>query len=221
MAEYRWSFHVIARYKEAFILGTITTLELTILCLVFGTLVGGIFAILRLSKFAPFRFLAAIYVEVFRAIPLLVLLVWLYYCLPILLGFKLNNFMTALVAMIVNLSAFAAETIRAGIESIPRGHSEAALGLGMSKRQVLFRIILPQASKVMIPNMLGLFITMLKLSSLASVIAVYELLHSANNVISQTYRPLEIYTVIALIYLIIVLPVSLFARRLEKKIRLS
>jgi polar amino acid transport system permease protein len=127
--------------------------------------------------------------------------------------------LTAAIAMTVNLSAFAAVTIRSGLEAVPRGQNEAALALGMNPSQVLFRIVLPQTARVLLPNLLGLYITMLKLSSLASVIAVYELLHSANTVISQVYRPLEIYTVIALIYLILVLPMSYLSKRLESRVQ--
>ncbi len=221
MGSYSWDFSVILRYKEAFFKGTLVTLEITLLCIVFGTILGGVVALLRKSHFKVINIIALFYIEIFRAVPLLVLLVWFYYCLPILMGIRFSNITTAVIALTINLSAFAAETIRAGIESIPKGQSESGLALGLNKRQVLLRIILPQAYRVMIPNMLGLYITMLKLSSLASVIAVYELLHTANNIISQVYRPLEIYTVIALIYIVIILPISWYSRELEKKIKLS
>ncbi len=216
---YDWGFSVILRYKEAFLLGTWMTLKITILCIVFGTLAGGVLALLRLTKSRILRFLSVTYIELFRGIPLLVLLVWLYYCMPIFLKINLGNAFTAVLALSINLSAFAAETIRSGIIAIPRGQTEVAQTLGLRSHQVFFRIILPQAGRVIIPNMVGLWITMLKLSSLASVIAVYELLHSSNTIISQAYRPLEIYTVIALIYLAIILPATFLSRRLEAKIR--
>jgi polar amino acid transport system permease protein len=218
---YQWDFAIVLKYRTAFLNGTILTLELTFLSIVFGTILGCAVALLRRLHFAPLRGLCSAYIEIFRGLPLLVLLVWLYYCLPILFGVKFNSFTTAVIAMTINLSAFAAETIRSGIESIQRGQREAGLALGLTPSQVMLRIVLPQATKVMIPNMLGLYITMLKLSSLASVIAVYELLHSANNIISQIYRPLEVYTIIAVIYLAIVLPMSLYGRKVELKIRLS
>jgi polar amino acid transport system permease protein len=219
--EYGWDFRGLLRYREAFLSGTLITLKLTFWCIIFGTLLGGCIAFLRQRRTSLLRLIAGIYIEIFRALPLLVLLVWLYYCLPIISGLKFDNFTTALIAMSVNLSAFAAETIRSSVESIPKGQNEAGLALGLKSWQVFLRIVLPQAAKVMIPNMLGLYITMLKMSSLASVIAVYELLHTANNLISQVYRPLEIYTIIAMIYLIIVLPVAYYAGKIEKRIKLG
>lgn len=221
MQTYHWDFSYILKYKEAFFHGTIITLEITIISIIIGTILGGFIAFFGKTPYKPVKFITIGYIEIFRAVPLLVLLIWLYYCLPILLNMKFNNFTTSIIAMSINLSAFAAESIRSGIESIPRGQKESGLALGLSSKQVMFRIILPQAFRVMIPNMLGLYITIFKLSSLASVIAVYELLHTANNIISQVYRPLEIYTIIAVIYIIIILPISLYARKLEKKIRLS
>jgi polar amino acid transport system permease protein len=216
---YHWDFAIVFRFAPALLHGTVLTLELTAITIVFGTLLGALVEVLRRVPSRLASFVVALYIEVFRALPLLVLLVWLYYLLPLAWGIRISSFLTAAIAMTVNLSAFAAVTIRSGLEAVPRGQNEAALALGMNPSQVLFRIVLPQTARVLLPNLLGLYITMLKLSSLASVIAVYELLHSANTVISQVYRPLEIYTVIALIYLILVLPMSYLSKRLESRVQ--
>ena len=114
-----------------------------------------------------------------------------------------------------DLGAFVAETIRGGIEAMPSGYLESARALGMSHWQSMKRIIIPHTLRDTMPSLMNLYITLLKLSSLLSVIAVPELLHSANNIISQTYRPLEIYTSIAVIYLLVIIPLSLLSRRLE------
>lgn len=221
MQDYQWSFEVILKYREALLNGALLTLALTFLSIIFGTFLGAIVARIRKSRFRLLRLLSFVYIELFRSVPLLVLLVWFYYCLPILFGVRFGSFSTAVIAMSMNLSGFVAETIRSGIEAIPKGQKEAGLSLGLTESQVLRRIILPQSIKIMVPNMLGLYITMLKLSSLASVIAVSELLHSSNNIISQSFRPLEVFTAIAMIYVIIIMPLSYYARRLESNIQLG
>jgi polar amino acid transport system permease protein len=157
----------------------------------------------------------SIYVELFLALPVLVLLIWIYFCGPLLLGISLSGFWTAVVALSLSLSAFAAEIVRSGILSVPKGQTEAARALGMSRVQSLLYISIPQAIRVMIPPFLGIYIACLKTTSLASTIAVYELLHSAQSLIVSSYRPLEIYTTVALIYVAMVLPISYITRRFE------
>jgi len=212
---YSWDFRVILLYKAAFLAGTILTVKLTASSILLGTVGGVLLALGRLSPRLVFRWPSIAIIETFRALPLLVLLVWLYYCTPILFNVRPGAFLSAAIGMSINLAAFAAETFRAGIEAIPKGYVEAARALGMSQNQTMWRIILPQVTRQMLPPLLGLYITMLKLSSLASVIAVTELLHSANNVITKTFRPLEVYSTVAVIYILIVLPATFLSQRLE------
>jgi polar amino acid transport system permease protein len=215
---YHWDFRVVWLYKEAFFNGLLVTLGLTALVCIFGTILGLFLALGRLARSGVVKALSIAYIEVFLALPLLVLLLWMYHALtfvsPVL---RLSGFQAALLAMTLNLAPFIAETIRAGIESIPRGQGEAALSVGMSYSQMLRRIILPQAIRRVTPPLLTQYITMLKLSPLASFIAVAELLKSANDVILTTYRPMEIYTAVAVIYLIIILPLTLGTRLLERR----
>lgn len=215
---YEWNFRIIWLYKETFVLGTLTTLELTFIAVILGTVFGLFLALGRLSSSSVLKYFSVIYIEIFLALPLLVLLIWTYYSLPLIVKFlTLTSFKTAALCMTLNLAPFVAETIRAGIESIPKGQKEAALSVGMSYSQTMRRIILPQAIRRITPPLLTHYITILKLSSLASVIAVNEIVHSASNLISTTYKPLEIYTTIAVIYLIIILPLTFSTRLLEKK----
>ena len=116
------------------------------------------------------------------------------------------------------MAAFVAETVRAGLESIPRNQFESGLALGMTSRQVMLKIVMPQAVRNMIPNLMGLYITELKNSSLTSIIAVNELLHRSNILISETFRTLEIYTTVAVVYLIIILPLVYLSRRIEHRL---
>ncbi len=215
---YDWNFRIIWLYKKTFILGTLTTLELTFLSVIIGTIFGLFLALGRLSGSSLIKLPSVIYIEIFLALPLLVLLIWSYYSLPLVIKpLTLTSFKAAVLCMSLNLAPFVAETIRAGIESIPKGQQESALSVGMTYSQTMRRIILPQALRRITPPLLNQYITTLKLSSLASVIAVNEMVHTASNLISTTYKPLEIYTTIAVIYLLIVLPLTFSTRLLEKK----
>lgn len=215
MASYTWDFSLAFIYWEAIVSGLLLTLELTFYTLIVGTALGLLVALCKLSRHLYLRYPATIYVEVFSGLPLLVLLVWLYYALPILSGITISAFPTAVVALSLNLAAFAAEIFRGGIESVPKGQTEVSLSLGFSKLQILQKIVLPQAVKLIIPPLSGRYIETIKLTSLASVIAVDELLHAGQNVISLSYRPLEVYTVIAFLYLLVILPLSMVLRKIE------
>lgn len=211
---YDWEFRIIWLHRWVFVRGAWITIELTLLTILFGTIFGSILGLGRKSKHMWLRVPVSIYVELFLALPVLVLLIWIYYCSP-LIGLNTSGFWTAVLALALSLSAFVAEIVRSGLMSVPEGQVEAARALGMSRTQTLVHIVIPQALRVMIPPLLATYISTLKLSSLASVIAVYELLHSAQNLIMHSFRPLEIYTTVAVVYVIIILPLALVTRRLE------
>lgn len=212
---YEWDFGVVLRYKWVFIQGAWMTLQITFFAVIIGTLLGALLGLGRTSKLLWVRLPVSVYVELFLAIPILVLLIWIYYCGPILLGVNLSGFWTAVLTLSLTLSAFVAEIVRSGLLAVPNGHIEAARALGMSKAQTLRLITIPQAIRVMVPPLLSTYISTLKMSSLASVIAVYELLHAAQNLIMTSFRPLEIYTAVALGYVVMVLPFSFLTRRYE------
>ncbi|MFA5021778.1 MAG: amino acid ABC transporter permease [Patescibacteria group bacterium] len=214
---YTWNFNVIAEYKTAILNGTMLTLELTFFSLIFGTILGFLLALAKISKNKLLKYSAIIFIEIFTGLPLLVLLVWLYYALPIFTGFRISALPTAVIGLSLNLAGFAAEIFRAGIQSVPKGQTEASLTLGLTKFQIIRRIVVPQATKLIIPPLSGRYVETIKLTSLSSVISVDELLHSGQNLISVSFRPLEIYTVIAGIYLIIIIPLTLVLKKLEKK----
>jgi len=214
---YTWNFNVITEYKVAILKGTMLTLELTLFSLIFGTILGLILALAKLSKNKFLKYPAIIFIEVFTGLPLLVLLVWLYYALPIFTGIRISALPTAIIGLSLNLAGFSAEIFRAGIQSVPKGQTEASLTLGLTKFQTIKRIIMPQATKLIIPPLSGRYVETIKLTSLASVIAVDELLHSGQNLISVSFRPLEVYTTIAVIYLIIIIPLTLILRKFERK----
>lgn len=193
------------------------TVGLTFCAVVLGTTAGVGIAFLRRSRNPLLHYFAKTYIEFFRAIPVLVLLIWIFYVVPILFGWRISAFFVAVLALSLHLAAFVAETVRAGLASIPFSQSEAGLALGMTDRQVMLRIVAPQAIRHMLPNLMGLYIAELKNSSLASIIAVNELLHRANITISETFRPLEIYTTVAVVYLMIILPLVYLSRLAERR----
>jgi len=214
---YQWNWNVIFQYKYVFLQGAVTTLRLALLVILFGTILGILIGMVRRSSVPFLPAIAKVYIILFRAIPTLILLVWFYYVAPIIFGIQFTPFITAVIAMSISLSAFVAETFRAAVESIPKNQFESGITLGLSQAQTMIYIIIPQAVKNMLPNLLGLYVTELKNTSLASVIAVDEILHKSGAISSVTYRPLEIYTTVAVAYLVIVIPFSLLAEWAEKR----
>ena len=216
---YDWNWQLIWNYKDVFLNGTILTIWITVLSVILGTILGIILALSKRSNIPILSTLSSWYIYIFRSLPPLVLIIWVYYALPILLGITLSAFTSILISLSINLSAFVAETVRAGIESIPKGQYEAGKVLGMSPYKIMKKIIFPQSIRNILPNLIGLYAMQLKNTSLASIIGINELLHQGNILISNTFRPLEIYTAVAIIYTVIVLPFLWFSEYLEKKLK--
>ena len=158
------------------------------------------------------------YVEIVRAVPLLVLILWIYYGLPIMTGLSFSPFVSGIIALAISESAFQAEIFRAGINSIKKSQWEAGSSLGLTFYKRLRLVILPQAIKNILPALGNQFVYVLKMSSLVSIIGIADLTRKANELVLSTYRPLEIYTFLILEYLILILIVSFFVRKFEKKL---
>ena len=182
-----------------------------------GSVIGLLAALAKLSSVKLINNLASLYIDFFRTTPLIVQLVWIYYALPLLIGISFDGITAGAMGMSLYAGSFIAEIIRAGILSISKGQTEAALALGMTYKQVMIKIILPQALVRMLPPLGSVFITMIKDSSLASVIGVPELIRQTNALGSFTLRRIEVLTVAALIYFIIAYPLSLGVNQLYKK----
>jgi polar amino acid transport system permease protein len=162
---------------------------------------GVVVAVLRLYAWKPVSALATVYVEFFRNLPLILVVYWAFYVLPILTGLEgLSPFATGLIALALNVTAYNAETFRAGINSIRRGQLEAAMALGMTRAQALRRIVLPQALRRILPVLASTWVSLFKDTSLVSVIAVTELAYVAMQIRAQTFRVLEMLTAMAVIY---------------------
>jgi len=193
-----WS--VVWQHRDALAAATGTTFLLTVATMVIAVPCGIIVAVLRLYGYAPVRALATGYVELFRNLPLILVVYWAFYVLPILTGTGLSPLATGLAALALNVTAYNAETFRAGINSIRRGQLEAAMALGMSRAQALRRVVLPQALRRITPVLASTWVSLFKDTSLVSVIAVTELAYVAMQVRAQTFRVLEMLTAMAAIY---------------------
>lgn len=213
---YEWNFEIAWQFRMVYVKGAGITLALSFYSLAFSLLIGLFIALARQSRNRLVSMIASWYVEVLRDTPLLVQIVWIFYCLPILFGITATAFWSSVIALSLHFSAYVAEIIRAGIASIDKGQTDAAKILGMSYGQTMRRIVLPQAFRRMIPPLVNNFADIMKLSALASVIGVYELLHAIDNVNMNTFRPLELYTVLAVVYFILIFPVAFGARRVER-----
>ena len=185
------------------------------LALVFSMVLGIFVALGRLSKSRILSLMSATYIEIFRGTPVLVQLFWVYYVLPILLGIRYDALTAAVLGLTLHSTAFLGEIYRAGIQTVPSGHTEAAKVLGLSARNTFIRIVLPQAVRNVLPPLVNNLVDLIKLSSLASVFAVAEITRKATELSASTFRPLEIFTFVALMYFFICWPLSLTSASLS------
>jgi polar amino acid transport system permease protein len=241
---YDWNFDAIISSDNIALLesGAAMTVELSALSIVIGTVLGivlGALATAGSPSYAPLRpsiastarrqaaivtsllalvrFAALSFVDIVRSIPLLLTVLLAYYAVPILLPDidRTNVFLPCLIAFSLNLAAFVGELVRAGVVALPPGIILAARSLGMTPRQTWWRIVLPQIVRDILPAQVVLCITIIKMTTLASAVSLYEILHSGENIIQRTYRPLEVYTLIGIFFVVLIVPLALIARRLE------
>lgn len=218
---YQWDFNFLWSYRWLFLNGLGVTVGFTVAIVSLGLMVGLVGALAKLSAFAPLRWLAHAYIEVFRCTPVLVQLVWFYYALPILSGIEISAITASILALSLYGGSFYAEIIRGGIVSIDPGQPEAAAALGMTPFQAMRRIILPQALKRMVPPLMNQSIIQFKNTSLVSVLAVPDLLYQGQIAAHDSYRPLEVYTAVAVAYFLLLYPLTIIVRQGEKKLSTS
>lgn len=212
---YDWNFWRLEPYVGAFASGAITTVALTLLTIILGT-VGGI-PLSYIVLHRRTRLFVIPFVDIIRAVPPLVLLLFTYYFItPQVVGIDLSAFWVAVIALSANLAVFTADVFRAGIEGVPRGEIDAARALGLSRRQIQQHVVLPSVLKQSLPALVVLYIGMLKLSSLAALITVYELVFVAQTVIADVSRSLEVWVVVAATYVALVVPATYGARHFER-----
>ena len=201
--------------------GAYYTIIMSLTAILISVVVGLLVALPGLSKKRGWRLFNRTYVEIVRSVPILVLILWVYYGLPALSGITLNVFWAGVLALALSDSAFQAEIFRAGIQSIARGQYEAAQSISLNYRDTMRYVILPQAIRRILPALGNQLVYMMKMSSLVSVIGLQELTRKANELVVSEYRPLEIYTVLVLEYLVLILIVSAGVRWLERRLKAS
>jgi len=214
-----WS--VLWQYRDALAKGTATTVLLTFGTMAIALPCGAIVAALRLYAWSPLRALATAYVEFFRNLPLILVVYWAFYVLPILTGLGLSPIFTGLAALALNVTAYNAETFRAGINSIRRGQVEAAMALGMSRVQALRRVVIPQALRRILPVLASTWVSLFKDTSLVSVIAVTELAYVSMQIRAQTFRVLEMLTAMAIIYWLLGYPQAKLVDWIQRRYAVS
>lgn len=212
-----WNFASVFAYWDVLAIGLLGTLKLFALCTVLG-LGGGLFVgMLRYSKSRWITYPAMVYVEVFRNTPVLVQIIWFFFAMPVLTGIEVSAFQAAVLGISLNTVAFSAEVYRGGIQSIEREQWEAGKALGMTYAQTMRRLILPQALKRMLPPLTSRGIEVFKMSTLASVVAYPETLQQAKLIASYEFNPIEAYTVVALLFFVVLLPLVQLTYVLERR----
>lgn len=224
-SNYTWGWHVVSPFDARgvanlwfLIEGIWATILISVVSIVIAMIVGMVVAIAGMSKYKSLQRANRIYVETFRSVPLLVLLLWVYYGLPVVAGIQFGVFTAGVISLALSDSAFEAEIFRGGIQSIHIGQWEAGRSLGLKNWNLMRLIILPQAIRRILPALGNQFVYVLKMSSLISVVGYQELTRRANELTLVEYRPLEIYTLLVLEYLALIVFVSYLMRKLEQRL---
>ncbi len=218
---YQWDFQVVFANAGLLLAGLWNTLLLSATALAGGLPVGLLLALGRLSGRGWLAAPAGLIIEVFRTTPPLVQLFLFYFGLPIVLHVEMTPFIAAALTFMIQSGAFFAEIFRAGIVSVERGQSEAARAIGLSQTQCLWRIVLPQAVKRMFPAVMERSIELIKTTTLVATVSYADLLFEANELAEKTYRPLEVFTVAALMYFVMITCVSFIGARIERRFAIS
>jgi polar amino acid transport system permease protein len=222
---YNWQWYRIPQYLVRIVDGTVlwgplirglgVTLEISVAALVLTLAIGLVTALLRISRSFSGRLLAGLYIQLIRNTPLLVQLYLFYFVLAPILG--IGRFWTGVICLAVFEGSFAAEIFRAGIAAVPKGQWEASDSLGLGRYASLRRVILPQAVQLMLPPLTGQAISLIKDSSIVSVIAVFDLTNEGRTIISDTFMSFEVWFTVAAIYLVLTVSLSAAASRLERR----
>jgi len=225
---YTWGWYILNPFLDngstnlKFLLsGLNITIIISVLSILFSLLLGFLISLLGISKNRILNWINISYIEIFRSIPLLVLILWVYYGLPVVFGLSFGPFVAGIISLSLSDSAFEAEIFRAGLQSITKGQTDASKSLGLNKYQELRLIVLPQALRIILPAIGNQFVYVLKMSSLVSIVGLADLTRKANELVVTVYRPLEIYSFLVLEYLILILLISFLVRKIEKKLKLD
>ena len=215
---------IIQTYKVMLLQSLGQTLLLTLLSLIFAFIIGLIFGLMNVSKSKILNCIGTIYVDGIRGVPLIVLAYFIYFGIPAAVkaigftDFKLTALVAGTISLSMNAGAYMAEIFRAGIQSVDKGQMEAARSLGLSYGKSMRKVILPQAIRTMIPSIINQFIITLKDTSILSVIGFPELVNTAKNVVANTMSAFQVWSIVALMYLIVITLLSRLAKRVERRL---
>lgn len=210
-------FSVILRFSDALAWGLLTTLKLTILCILLGVTLGFVIGLVRSSQSRIARGIAGTFVEFFRGTPVLIQLFWIFFCLPLVLGFELSNFVSATIALTLYMGAITSETFRSSLKAVGAEQMDACVALGLPRRAQILNVVLPQAVLRAVPTLLSNCISLFKESALVSAVGMADLMFVGQNISNNTARPVEVLTVVALIYFVIAFPLTRAVTLVEKK----
>lgn len=214
---YTFDFQSVMRNLPPLLDGLLVTLELTLAANAIGLTLGFVVALLTMSRTAVVRVPAMLFVEFFRCTPALVQIIWFFYCVPILFNVFLGSITMAVLALGLNLTAFNAEAYRAAIQAVPREQMDAGIALGLNPLQRVRYIVLPTAFRNSIPVLMTNGIGIFQQSALVALVAVEDLMYAGKSLATETYRPIETFTVVALIYFAISFPVSQLVEYVERR----
>jgi polar amino acid transport system permease protein len=212
-----YSFDFNAVSFEPLLKGLIVTLELTLAANAIGLTFGFLLALLIMSRIAVVRLPAMLFVEFFRCTPAIVQIVWFFYCVPMLFDVFFDAMTMGILALGLNLTAFNAEAYRAAIQAVPREQVDAGIALGLNPFQRVLHIVLPTAFRASIPVLLTNGIGIFQQSALVAIVAIQDLMYQGKSLATETYRPIETFTVVALIYFAVSFPVSQIVGYLERR----
>ena len=212
-----FSFADIAAFLPSLLQGAVITITVSLVAFVLACLLGLVLGMMRLTRLLPLRVLAAIYIQFIRGTPLLLQLFFIYYVLPYA-GVVLSPFTSGVIGLTMNYAAYMAEVFRSGIQAIAKGQWEAGLAVGMSRRLLMRRIIMPQALRIIIPSLGNFFVSIFKDSALVSVLTLRDLMFSGQLLASSTFKHFEIFTMVASIYFLISYPAAKLVEFVEKRI---
>jgi polar amino acid transport system permease protein len=218
MSSYQFRWDVIPNNFDFLMSGLQMTLLISAVTLVLAMLGGLIIAMLDMSRWRVVRIIGITFGELIRNTPILVQLLWVYYVLPIVFDIGIGSFAALVIGLSVYQSAFISEVYRSGIQAVPHGHREAAQVLGLTQLQTLRRIVLPQAIRMTLPPLASNFVQLIKFSSLGAVISVSEITRRGMELSSSAFRPLEIFTFIAVVYFFICWPLAMAIRFWERRV---
>ncbi|OZB92907.1 amino acid ABC transporter permease [Paenibacillus sp. XY044] len=214
----KFDIHVLFNHWDRFAEGFIHTIEASVLALIGSFVLGVIIAVMRISPVRVLNVIGTVYVEFIRNIPLLLVVFFFFLGIPSL-GLPLDGFTSGTLGLMVYTASFIAEAIRAGIQSVPSGQTEAARATGLSYIQTMVHIVLPQAIKIVLPAIGNQFINLVKNSSILAVVTGMDLMYYADLINSDTFLPLTVYTIVAVFYLVLTLPLSFAVHYMERRFR--